>query len=113
MPGLVGFGFGAGFASSQLTNIILSEIPHAKSGVAGGTNSTARQVGAALGIATIGALVTAQASVLAGTRAALFFAASVVVIGAFTSMLIPNRRFGQFSAAKPIVSDVANATQST
>ena len=92
MPGLVGFGFGAGFASSQLTSLILSEIPVAKSGVAGGTNSTARQVGAALGIATIGALVTEQTSVLAGTRSALFFAAAVLVIGICTSMLIPSHR---------------------
>ena len=45
------FGFGIGFASSQLTNVILSDIPDEKSGVASGTNSTVRQVGAALGVA--------------------------------------------------------------
>ncbi len=92
LPGLIGVGFGAGFASSQLTSVILSEIPHAKSGVAGGTNSTSRQIGAALGIATIGALVAAQADVLDGTRAALFFASGIVVVGACLSLLIPNRR---------------------
>ena len=48
------FGFGIGFASSQLTNVILSDIPHDKAGVASGTNSTVRQVGAALGVAVIG-----------------------------------------------------------
>jgi EmrB/QacA subfamily drug resistance transporter len=50
------FGFGIGFASSQLTNVILSDIPHDKSGVASGTNSTVRQVGAALGVAVIGSV---------------------------------------------------------
>ena len=50
------FGFGIGFASSQLTNVILSDISAEKSGVASGTNSTVRQVGAALGVAVIGSV---------------------------------------------------------
>ncbi len=50
------FGFGIGFASSQLTNVILSDIPPDKSGVASGINSTVRQVGAALGVAVIGSV---------------------------------------------------------
>jgi EmrB/QacA subfamily drug resistance transporter len=50
------FGFGIGFASSQLTNVILSDIPADKAGVASGTNSTVRQVGAALGVAVIGSV---------------------------------------------------------
>ncbi len=50
------FGFGIGFASSQLTNVILSDIPAEKSGVASGTNTTVRQVGAALGVAVIGSV---------------------------------------------------------
>lgn len=89
LPALIAFGLGAGFASSQLTSVILSEIPAAKSGVASGTNSTSRQIGAALGIAVIGTLVGAQASVVHGSRSALLFAAGVVVIGTFASLLIP------------------------
>ncbi len=54
------FGLGVGFASSQLTNVILSEIDADKAGVASGTNTTVRQVGAALGIAVIGSLLNAQ-----------------------------------------------------
>jgi EmrB/QacA subfamily drug resistance transporter len=50
------FGFGIGFASSQLTNVILSDIPADKSGVASGINSTVRQVGAALGVAVVGSV---------------------------------------------------------
>ena len=61
MPGTVLFGLGVGFASSQLTNVILSEIHRDKAGVASGTNTTVRQVGAALGIAVIGSLLNAQA----------------------------------------------------
>jgi EmrB/QacA subfamily drug resistance transporter len=50
------FGFGIGFASSQLTNVILSDIPAHKAGVGSGTNSTVRQVGSALGVAVVGSV---------------------------------------------------------
>jgi EmrB/QacA subfamily drug resistance transporter len=50
------FGFGIGFASSQLTNVILSDIPADKAGVGSGTNSTVRQVGGALGVAVVGSV---------------------------------------------------------
>lgn len=55
LPGWLIFGFGIGFANSQLTNVVLSDIDPEKSGVASGANSTARQVGSALGVAVIGA----------------------------------------------------------
>jgi EmrB/QacA subfamily drug resistance transporter len=60
LPGLAIFGIGLGFASSQLTNVILSEISSDKSGVASGATSTARQLGAALGAAVIGSILTVQ-----------------------------------------------------
>ncbi len=60
LPGLAIFGLGIGFASSQLTNVVLSEIPKERAGAAGGANTTVRQLGAALGIAVIGALLTTQ-----------------------------------------------------
>jgi EmrB/QacA subfamily drug resistance transporter len=142
LPGSVLFGVGVGFASSQLTNVILSDIEKEKAGVASGTNTTVRQVGAALGIAVIGSLLNAQTikhaissihrltlpagvkavtigrihsqgvnfappagtpkaqaialghaleqSVVAGARPALLFAAAVVALGGFLSLLIPN-----------------------
>jgi predicted MFS family arabinose efflux permease len=60
LPGFVAFGIGVGFASSQLTNVILSDIEPEKTGVASGTNTTVRQVGWALGTATFAALLGAQ-----------------------------------------------------
>jgi EmrB/QacA subfamily drug resistance transporter len=60
LPGLVVFGLGIGLASSQLTNVVLSEIPPERAGAASGANTTVRQLGAALGIAVIGALLTTQ-----------------------------------------------------
>jgi EmrB/QacA subfamily drug resistance transporter len=54
------FGFGIGFASSQLTNVVLSDMPLDKSGVASGANATMRQVGAAFGVAVIGSIFASQ-----------------------------------------------------
>jgi hypothetical protein len=56
-PGFIVFGLGVGLASSQLTNVILSDIDPDKVGVASGANTTVRQVGLALGIATFAALL--------------------------------------------------------
>lgn len=60
LPGLAFFGIGLGFASSQLTSVILSEISADRSGVASGASSTARQMGGAFGAAIIGSLITVQ-----------------------------------------------------
>jgi MFS family permease len=60
LPGLALYGIGIGFAGAQLTNVVLSEIPRESSGAASGANTTVRQVGMALGVAVIGALLTAQ-----------------------------------------------------
>jgi EmrB/QacA subfamily drug resistance transporter len=60
LPGLALFGIGLGFASSQLTNVVLSDIPNDHAGAASGANTTVRQIGAALGIAIIGSLLNTQ-----------------------------------------------------
>ncbi|MFF8277595.1 MFS transporter [Streptomyces lateritius] len=54
---LVGTGFG--FANAPLTNTAVSGLPPARAAVAGAITSTARQLGAALGIALAGGLVAA------------------------------------------------------
>ncbi|MFD9391028.1 MFS transporter [Streptomyces sp. NPDC060000] len=64
---LIGIGFG--FANAPLTNTAVSGLPATRAGVAGAITSTARQIGAAVGIAVAGGLV-------AGTGPAGFAAAS-------------------------------------
>ena len=54
-------GIGIGFATSQLTNVVLSDIPPQKAGSASGAAGMVRQVGTALGIALIGAIFVSQA----------------------------------------------------
>jgi len=65
-PQLFVYGVGVGFATAQLTSVILADVPTAQSGEGSGIQSTSRQVGSALGIAILGtALATGLAS---GTR---------------------------------------------
>ncbi|MDJ0460754.1 MFS transporter [Streptomyces sp. H27-C3] len=52
---LIGIGFG--FANAPITNTAVSGLPPARAGVAGAITSTARQFGAAVGIAIAGGLV--------------------------------------------------------
>ncbi|GAA1530810.1 MFS transporter [Dactylosporangium maewongense] len=53
-------GVGIGFANTPITNTAVAALPPSRSGVAGGITSTARQFGAALGIAVAGGLVASS-----------------------------------------------------
>jgi MFS family permease len=52
------YGLGVGFATAQLTSVILADVPPAQSGEGSGIQSTSRQVGSALGIAILGTALT-------------------------------------------------------
>lgn len=54
---LIIYGAGLGFASAQLTNVVLADVPGVKSGQASAVTSTFRQVGSALGAAILGAVL--------------------------------------------------------
>ena len=91
MPVLGVFGCGVGLASSQLTNVILSDIAADKSGVASGANTTVRQVGSAIGVALMGAIIAAG-HLHTTARAALFVAAAILGTGTALAFLIPSDR---------------------
>ncbi|WP_433354864.1 MFS transporter [Microtetraspora malaysiensis] len=57
LPWLVIYGLGIGFASAQLTSVLMADVPPRQSGQASGMQSTVRQVGAALGVALLGAML--------------------------------------------------------
>jgi hypothetical protein len=54
---LIIYGMGVGYASAQLTGLILADVPVRQSGQASGTQSTARQIGAAMGTAILGTVL--------------------------------------------------------
>ena len=47
------YGVGVGFATAQVTNVVLADIPEADNGQASGIQSAFRQLGSALGIALL------------------------------------------------------------
>ncbi|WP_237110711.1 MFS transporter [Nonomuraea sp. MG754425] len=57
VPWLVLYGFGVGFASAQLPNVMLAGVPARQSGAASGLQSAIRQLGAAVGVAVLGAVL--------------------------------------------------------
>jgi hypothetical protein len=68
IPFLFVYGFGVGLATAQLTGVVLADVPVADSGAASGTQSTSRQLGAALGVAVLGTvLFTSTAGILASS----------------------------------------------
>jgi predicted MFS family arabinose efflux permease len=87
VPAILTYGVGIGFATAQLSNITLAEVPERVAGVASGINSAVRQVGAALGIAAVGA-----AYIDGGPRLAVLVAAAAVFLGAIASSLVPSGR---------------------
>jgi EmrB/QacA subfamily drug resistance transporter len=54
------FGAGFGMVNAAITNTALSGMPRAQSGVAGGISSASRQFGQSLGVAVVGAMLTAS-----------------------------------------------------
>ena len=67
---LVVYGLGVGYASAQLTGLILSDVPIRLSGIASGTQSTARQIGSALGTAVLATVLFVSLSANTNTRVA-------------------------------------------
>jgi len=54
------FGIGFGFVNPPITNAAVSGMPRAQAGVAAAIASTSRQIGATLGVAIVGALVSSS-----------------------------------------------------
>jgi hypothetical protein len=68
------YGIGVGFATAQLTGVIMAGVPLEKIGQASGSQSTVRQIGSALGIAVLGTILftSTQASAEERIRATEF-----------------------------------------
>ena len=60
LGGYLIFGIGFGMLNSPITNAAVSGMPRSQAGVAAAIASTSRQVGASLGVAIVGTVLTAQ-----------------------------------------------------
>ena len=68
VPFLFVYGFGVGLATAQLTGVVLKDVPVEQSGQGSGTQSTARQIGSALGIAILGTVLFTSAGAALDAR---------------------------------------------
>ncbi|MGI5155364.1 MFS transporter [Microbispora sp. CA-102843] len=59
VPWLLLYGAGIGFATAQLTGVLMADVPARLSGGASALQSTVRQLGAALGVAILGGVLVA------------------------------------------------------
>jgi EmrB/QacA subfamily drug resistance transporter len=62
------YGFGVGLATAQLTSVVLKDVPVEQSGQGSGTQSTARQVGSAFGIAILGTILFTSVGTVLDSR---------------------------------------------
>jgi len=112
-PPLFVYGLGVGFATAQLTSVILADVPLAQSGEGSGIQSTSRQLGSALGIAILGSALTtglatgtadrlAKSSIPAPQRAVI-----VTAVERSGGAVLP--AFRQSPALQPAVAPVEDA----
>ena len=97
LPGLLLTGMGLGLANPAVTFAALGVVPTTRSGMASGVNNTFRQVGIAVGIAALGALLPAGATGHAAAFAAalddmLVASAAAVAAGAVIALLLVRSR---------------------
>jgi predicted MFS family arabinose efflux permease len=97
LPGLLVTGVGIGLANPAVTYAALGVVPATRSGMASGVSNTFRQVGIALGIATLGALLPARtdgdpAAFAAAIDRILLVSAAVAVVGAALAAALVRQR---------------------
>jgi EmrB/QacA subfamily drug resistance transporter len=93
-------GVGTGLFNPALSNVALSVVSDRESGLAAGVNDTFRQMGIAVGIAALGALIPARDALgsgsagdyVAGLHSALIVATIVAATGSVATMLLIGRR---------------------
>ncbi|PVW03884.1 MFS transporter [Microbacterium sp. Gd 4-13] len=70
LPFLFVYGLGVGLATAQLTGVVLADVPASEGGQASGTQSTSRQLGAALGVAVLGTVLYSSTAGILGASLA-------------------------------------------
>jgi EmrB/QacA subfamily drug resistance transporter len=110
LPALILGGFGMGLTMTPATVAAIGSVPVAKAGIGSGILNTFRQVGGALGIAVMGAIVASQIDVVPGAPAfpeqfmdgfsiALRVAAGIALVGALSAAVLI-RKYRHVEAAE-------------
>jgi EmrB/QacA subfamily drug resistance transporter len=110
LPALILGGFGMGLTMTPATAAAIGSVPLAKAGIGSGVLNTFRQVGGALGIAVMGAIVASQIHVVPGAPAfrdqfmdgfsiALRVAAAIALVGGLAAAVLI-RKYRHVEAAE-------------
>ncbi len=118
LPGMLIGGVGMGMAMGPMTTAALSTVPVDEAGVASGVVTTSRQVGGALGVAVMGAIVAAAETVpqsdprfpvqfVEGFQNALEVGAVIALVGALSSAILVRREIGPPQVAVEVIRESA------
>ncbi len=89
--GLFLIGFGISFTLPSLMSAILSSVPRELTGAASGALNASRQVGATLGVAVVGAIISGSETFITGMHVSLIVTAVILAGGSLLSFLFINR----------------------
>ena len=79
---LIAIGFGAAFTMPAMTTALMESATEERAGIASGVLNASRQFGGVLGVALLGALVSARASFVSGMHVAAIIAGGAFLLGA-------------------------------
>jgi len=100
------YGVGVGLAIGQLTGLVLGSVPPQNAGMGSGAHNTMRQLGAAFGVAIIGAVLAGQVSAIGQAQ----LQASSVIPSYIKSALVPVFKQGLIGGSAPALpASVANS----
>ncbi|WP_199547335.1 MFS transporter [Streptomyces sp. N35] len=97
LPALIISGIGMALFFAPAANLVMSSVRPSEQGVASGANNALREVGGALGIATLAAVFSAQGgygpaqTFVDGLQPALWAGAAAVAVAALAALAIPRR----------------------
>ena len=90
---LMGAGLGMSFVMPAATTAVMEAAPSERGGLASGTLNAARQVGGAIGVALLGALVARGTEFVGGFRIAMVVAAGAFVLAAVLTASFVDRAY--------------------
>jgi len=111
IPGFVMAGIGMGLTFAPSATAVLADMAPDDHATASSTNSTIREIGVALGVAVLVAVFRANGGALtpvgynAGLRVAIFTGASVVALGALSTIWLPRMKSPTLATSVPASSN--------
>ena len=91
LAGLILLGYGISLTIPSLMAAVISSVPKAQVGIASGMINSSRQLGATLGVAMTGMVVSSYSSFVTGMHASLFITALILLSGSLLSFLMVGR----------------------